>query len=824
MPELTKVQTGFLEPQGPFKLDTGTAGTPGVYFEGDETTGFYRTAEDEIGVSIDGTQKYNFTSEGLSFNGTSLDGTPFVGKIDKSISDTAVDIFIYDTSKDSDGGAWRQRTSHTSWYNETLNTATRGSRREFPSVAVIVAEGDTLTIYDGDDPDLPMWMKFTTTGTVTANAIVRNSGYNISTVSMINGLLTTGVNLNGMFEINFISDKCHRRNPTAYFFGGNIVSRNGGMNFITISSAVIVNTYINDVAMTVLPNAPIDSATGLPIPTIAVATDGGGSVIKDDETVASFGSGNSPDAKLFKRISIDLVEGIYVTNNFGAIVHLNIPNTSYINYTSVPGYFELRRESGEYPSSISTISGDTVKISNEIFGSSSGLSYFDRNLSNKNNSNISYITSTYNTGWMHGDIKGTFLSDTDATNVTGTELVTNGTFSNTNASSVSNWDNVSVGTGTISEGSGYASLNRVDGGNTGRIGQGMNLISGKSYFLSFDIVAGSTSGVQLRQYNSSTQGLSGVTRNFSGSTARTESFFFTCESGYDGFLLIPIDNTNTTCRIDNFSVRAADPDRSANNNPLQVFGTVTKSAVATGAELVGYSGFSNSTNYLSQPSNSDLAIGNSDFSCVGWFKKSTSSNTGIIIFASDGNDQVFDVRVHTDMKMLAQITDDGFTTREIVSTQGPTVNDNIWHQFHVVRRSNILYSYLDGNLLGTSATVEANITNPMGITIGAENLTASQKAFEGSLSLIRFSRSAPSPEQIKKIYEDEKVLLQENAACTLYGSSDAVTALAYDEVTERLHVGTSSGRSEFQGLRRINNTTTAVTTAISAYDSFVVEQ
>ena len=27
-----------------------------------------------------------------------------------------------------------------SWYNETLNTATRGSRKEFPAVAVIVAE------------------------------------------------------------------------------------------------------------------------------------------------------------------------------------------------------------------------------------------------------------------------------------------------------------------------------------------------------------------------------------------------------------------------------------------------------------------------------------------------------------------------------------------------------------------------------------------------------------------------------------------------------------------------------------------------------------
>ena len=74
------------------------------------------------------------------------------------------------------------------------------------------------------------------------------------------------------------------------------------------------------------------------------------------------------------------------------------------------------------------------------------------------------------------------------------------------------------------------------------------------------------------------------------------------------------------------------------------------------------------------------------------------------------------------------------------------------------------------------------------------------------------------------MYEDEKFLFQENAKATLYGSSDAVTGLAYDEVTERLYVGTSSGRSDFQGLRRINNTTTAVTTAISAHDEFIIEQ
>ena len=89
---------------------------------------------------------------------------------------------------------------------------------------------------------------------------------------------------------------------------------------------------------------------------------------------------------------------------------------------------------------------------------------------------------------------------------------------------------------------------------------------------------------------------------------------------------------------------------------------------------------------------------------------------------------------------------------------------------------------------------------------------------------MRISGSAPSAEQVKKIYEDEKVLFQENVKATLYGSSDAVTALAYDDDTDLLHVGTSSGRSDFQGLRRINNTTTAVTTAITAQNEFIIEQ
>ena len=120
---------------------------------------------------------------------------------------TAVDVFVYDTSKDSDGGAWRKRTQHTSWYNETLNTATRGARRDFPAVAVIVAESNKVTIYDGDDPALPMFKVM--------NASANNPIFATpSSIGMLNAALAVGTS-GGASVVNFISDGAQKQTTGA---------------------------------------------------------------------------------------------------------------------------------------------------------------------------------------------------------------------------------------------------------------------------------------------------------------------------------------------------------------------------------------------------------------------------------------------------------------------------------------------------------------------------------------------------------------------------------------------------------------------------------
>ena len=285
-------------------------------------------------------------------------------------------------------------------------------------------------------------------------------------------------------------------------------------------------------------------------------------------------------------------------------------------------------------------------------------------------------------------------------------------------------------------------------------------------------------------------------------------------------------NTTGVFTIDNISIKKVERDRSVNNKGLQVFGTITKSAVATGADLVAYHGVS-ATNYLRQPYNSDLNFGTGDFSIFVWVLKNNISSNHYIIdrapvpFASTG-------------RAYFIINLNGFHRFRLGSGNEVTGNvramtEGVYNHIGFVRRGGVMEFWMNGDLVQTVIGSDASASFDGGTT--GQTLTVNRYAngfgqdytFD-RMSLLRISGTAPSPEQIEKMYEDEKFLFQENAACTLYGSSDVVTALGYDEDTELLHVGTSAGRSDFQGLRRINNTTTAVTTAISASDELIAEQ
>ena len=68
------------------------------------------------------------------------------------------DVCYYDTTKDSDNGAWTRKVQGLSYYNEALNQTYRGVRQGVPSKMQIVASvANGLQINDADDPTTPMW-------------------------------------------------------------------------------------------------------------------------------------------------------------------------------------------------------------------------------------------------------------------------------------------------------------------------------------------------------------------------------------------------------------------------------------------------------------------------------------------------------------------------------------------------------------------------------------------------------------------------------------------------------------------------------------------
>jgi hypothetical protein len=382
--------------------------------------------------------------------------------------------------------------------------------------------------------------------------------------------------------------------------------------------------------------------------------------------------------------------------------------------------------------------------------------------------------------------------------------VTNGTF----ASGTTGWTFDAAATDTSTAGF----LSGTTGAGTNRLAnQVITTVIGKAYRVETTTGPASTSVYVGTSAGSITNGSTG----FATSASKSLTFIATTATTYLSVMGV---GASVSVSLDSITVRLAEEDRSVNGNGLQVFGTITKTAVATGADLVAYSGFSGS-NYLEQPYNADLDFGTGDFSIMCWadFGNINGASTGPkTIWARSGTNTFYLVKRSGSDRLCFQ------QTGRLAVTGDVPILANTWQQIALTRSGDLFSIYVDGVLgySGTHSIINMDLAD--GASLVGQDPSFTQ-AHMGSLALLRIGATAPSAAQIAKIYNDEKYLFQENAQATLYGTSDAVTALAYDDTTELLHAGTSGGRSVFQGLRRVSNTTDAVGAVISASNGLVAE-
>lgn len=321
----------------------------------------------------------------------------------------AVDTFIYDTRLDTDGGAWRYRCRHTSWYNEAKNTGDRGRRGDFPLVAGLVLESAQLQIYDLTDIDPAtgaprLWASYNRRTTAGASApALGGSGQVLYSVFACEGRVFVGSG-SGLIEFNFPRDLVFARGTISLSTRfGRIADANtfgsGGNGFETgVLSGALVAVDVKRVHARVLPGAPLDDA-GLPIPTIAAATSGGVSVIHPSGQVVDITRVSGFHAcEVLPNGDVAIVRTDASIVEVGPLPYADITNINW-------------RVSVYSDAAAPMIRGAATKLGWPAVASSTGVTIFGHRGENYSEGMAANISHTFATAWLPGDTRRAWLCE-----------------------------------------------------------------------------------------------------------------------------------------------------------------------------------------------------------------------------------------------------------------------------------------------------------------------------------------------------------------------------------------------------------------------------
>jgi hypothetical protein len=256
--------------------------------------------------------------------------------------------------------------------------------------------------------------------------------------------------------------------------------------------------------MTVIPGAPIDVLTGLPVATIAVATAGGVSIIDGYAGVGTVVDDVYTPAPVFYKIAIEgdrLVSQLtnswayaplsgYLTDTTSATVNgWNVNRNGKI-------FYNISGVSHSIPAIILAAPGQSYSAVYGAGGGLNGLSLINEKITSYVDSMVAHITKDYNTGWMKGDVRRAFLCDAKKS----ANIIVNGTF---DTAIGLEWD----GVGTISS---YSAVNgelqiNLSSGDYGGVIQLLPTIIGRRYKATCVGRRGTTVGDIVLQLGTATQ-------------------------------------------------------------------------------------------------------------------------------------------------------------------------------------------------------------------------------------------------------------------------------------------------------------------------------
>jgi hypothetical protein len=716
-------------------------------------------------------------------------------------------LCIYDTSKDSDGGAWTERCQHTSWWNEAINgkwlgaraseaaaravsgavtgdyfqlstdgkfyklnagsgttEVFRGNKRDFPRLAGIVAEAASVTIYDLTEPGRPMWGRWTMAGFANAAAI-----------SAAQGRVLVGCG-NGLVTLDQAGDDGRLQQP------GNdrtfALTRRSAQTFVSREPQVfIVNATVNAVAMTVLPDAPVDPVTGLRVPTIAVGTGGGLSVIRHDGVVA-----NPVSSGTILNVSFDARGAVVfqIGSNNRNYRKSTAPYTSFVAHIGGPLAF-----AGSVPTIYYTgfnrHTGGKLALANSYLRTEAILIRDNDQAAGKTLG--AQIGSTFNTGWMTGDIRRAYLSDIGAGSVVGPATVADRSYKAATATTTGTLTKAELATGTsLMAYSGWSAANYLQEPYSADLDFGTGEWTASAWVnVPATLPAGSFPVIGANvavngTFDSDTMWTKGTGWTISGGVATHAG---TTQSNLQQGVLTVGVTYRITMNVSGGTVLVY-AGGGAYSAP--VTGAVDILLKATGPQI------------FIQASADGVTVDNVTYAPVG----------PAVIF-----DRAFSggPRLRLGMNRVGNIVAEAFDgTTTLTVTTSAAYNAAQWIKVRVnYTTDGTLAILVNGREVATARGNPLLTLNNASAVLTIGNSYALDAPFPGSIALLKLGATVPTPEQALFMYEQEKQLFRAGALSVL-PDSGAIVDMAYDEATDRWVAASANNESYWAGLVRVSAT------------------
>ena len=802
-----------------------------------------QAAETGAEAARDLAQGYSNTAAVEAANAASAVSYQDLAGLNETLGITAVGAYIYDTSLDKDGGAWRYNCGHTSWEREdrttgvfyrdvtnlsaaqaagavagdyylpssgnfteltdgggTVSTYRAGSQR-FPAVALITIEADRIIIWDMSDAT--MWWALRSSSTSNEVGVFRllvsYAPLDITATMGVIGFVTnigSANNNNGWHFLDFAGDKAGKRSGTTGSSGDvRPLVRYYDTAITTGNSQILVSTLVNCITSTVLPNAPLNTETGLPLVTTVVGT-GGGLTILNGPKVAGGPpvEGNAVDITYtggtgiisqvaFREDGALVYAGDNTINGVWVHVRYSLP-TSSLAEGSIVNQGTSDETYNANPAQSPSLDLGTAQTTKGLAGNAiaraSQMNFILPNRATPTDGSQVIMKEDSISPVMSGSTLGAWMASTDTNSISGTDLVTNGTFD----TDTTGWTAANNATLTAPSGVLRVAYNGTSNAYANQILSGLTI--GGVYKITVDItaVSGGTTRVDLDQ-------IIDGSGNVIAETASPASgeFYFVATTTTPSIALYAM-GTTTYAEFDNISVQRVDADVSPNEKHLDVTGTLTRTAVATGSDLVGYSGFSVS-NYVELPNIENYLTGFDDFTVSMWIKdpgsfdtladSRTAGNDGFVFLANAG--------------VLRLTTTEGAST---TSVNGSISISSGWKMVTgtVSNTGATLTTYVGGSFDATVTSTARDLSSMAGaLRFGLNKSNAN--IMYASAALASLHDTALTAEQIATKYNIERFWFEPNAVISL--DSSVVRTVAYDKALKNYHVLTDTGHSVYDG-------------------------